>query len=58
MICIKHSDLIEDFICTYKRVGWKKSVYNIDGHIKAGVSIDKVFVSEIFMNVIVTNIFK
>lgn len=42
--CKKHSDLIENFTCNYRRLGWKKAVYNADGYLRPGVELSDIYV--------------
>lgn len=48
MACTKfNSDLISNFTCSNKKLGWKKAKYSFDGYIKPGIEINNLIVSKI-----------
>lgn len=44
--CEKHSDLVTNFTCSYKKIGWKKAKYNFDGALQPNLEVSDILVME------------
>lgn len=44
--CKNHSDLVTNFTCSYKKIGWKKAKYNFDGALQPNLEVSDILVRE------------